>query len=155
MKITTTNQSGKNNLNTKDNPTILKPSKANSLDSALDFFLKRGLITIYDVRSLTEDQLMNKLLKELHPYAISFAEKEGRWRTTVVDYTKPSGRRSVARKTKRELEKYLIEHYHITLDQIEALPAITFKEAFESSQENKLRLKKNEEKLISAKNTVQ
>ena len=42
----------------------------------IKFFVKHGLITLDDALSLTEDNLMNKLLKELHSYAIFYAEKE-------------------------------------------------------------------------------
>lgn len=119
----------------------------------IKFFVKHGLITLDDALSLTEDNLMNKLLKELHSYAIFYAEKEDRWRTTIEDLTKVSGRRSIARKTRRELELFLLQHYHVQLSKVDMI-SIPFKEAFEQGLENKLRHKKDKEALISAKNTA-
>lgn len=69
-----------------------------------------------DVLSLSEEALMNKLLKQVHPYKIFYSEKEDRWYTTIADTTKLSGRKSVARKKKRDLEKFLFEHYHLQLN---------------------------------------
>lgn len=106
--------------------------------------------------SLSEDALMNKLLKQLHPYKIFFSEKENRWRTTIEDTTKVSGRRTVARQNRIDLEKFLLEHYHVQLNTEleETEQSKTFKEVFDIVEEKKLQYIKTPEKLLSAKNTA-
>lgn len=96
---------------------------------------------------------MNKLLKEIHPYKIFFSEKENRWRTTINDTTKVSGRRSVARQNRKDLEKFLLEHYHLQLNNEQEEAAKTFKEIFQIVQQSKLEYIKTPEKRISAQNT--
>lgn len=119
----------------------------------LEFYLKANYITLNDVMSLSEDMIMNKLLKEIHPYKIFFSEKENRWRTTINDTTKVSGRRSVARQNRKDLEKFLLEYYHLQLNNEQEEAAKTFKEIFQIVQQSKLEYIKTPEKRISAQNT--
>ena len=49
-------------------------------------------------------------LLAMHEYAI-FQGKDGRWKTTIKDDTKASGRRQLAKSDKEELENILVEHY--------------------------------------------
>lgn len=80
------------------------------------FFINCGKITIDEVLSLSEDALMNKLLQQLHPYSVFYSESDDRWHTTIADSTKVSGRKPIARKKKSDLERFLLEHYHIQLN---------------------------------------
>lgn len=84
--------------------------------NALLFFIKRDIITLEDVMSLSEDKLMNKILKQVHPYSIFYSESDDRWHTTIADPTKISGRKQVVRKSKSDLEKFLLNHYHLQLN---------------------------------------
>ncbi len=83
---------------------------------ALSFFLNCDIISSSDVMSLTEDIIMNKILKKVHPYDIFYSESDNRWHTYIVDETKLSGRKAIARKKKGDLEKYLLELYHAQLN---------------------------------------
>ena len=116
------------------------------------FFVKYGILSIDDVMSLSEDKLMNKLLSKLHPYAIYYSESDKRWHTTIADLTKLSGRKSIARTKRSDLEKFLLNHYHLQLN-MEQTSNKTFKDIFELTQEKKLQYIKSEEKILSAKNT--
>ena len=84
--------------------------------NSLHYFVDCGMISLDDVMSLSEDSLMNKILKQVHPYAVYFQESDNRWHTTIKDLTKVSGRKSVAKKKKSDLEKFLLEHYHLQLN---------------------------------------
>lgn len=121
----------------------------------LQFFINYGMITLDDVMSLSEDNLMNKLLKQIHPYSVFYSESDDRWHTTIADLTKVSGRKPIARKKKGDLEKFLLQHYHLQLntETNESCDA-TFKELFYMAEENKLQYIKSPEKMISAKNTA-
>lgn len=97
---------------------------------------------------------MLKILKEVHPYSVFYSESDNRWHTTIADNTKVNGRRPVARKSKLDLEKFLLEHYQLDLDPEIQEASKTFKEIFEIVEKTKLQYIKTPEKLISAKNTA-
>ena len=118
----------------------------------LQFYIKCGIITFEDAMSLSEDKLMNKILKQVHPYSIFQSEYDKKWHTTIADITKVSGRRQIARKKKSDLEKFLLNHYHLQLN-IDKSSQKTFKEIFELVQERKLKYVKDAEKIHSKKNT--
>lgn len=103
-------------------------------------------MTLDDVLQQANDMIKKEVLKQ-HKYPITYGKGDGRWHTYIPDESKPNKRKSVAKRNKEDLEKYLIEFY-TTLN-----PKNTFKELFQIVQENKLLLIKTEEKLISAKNT--
>lgn len=96
--------------------TVFIMSLSNNYTKLLQFYMHRGIITLDEVMSLSEDALMNKLLKEIHPYSVFYSDADDRWHTTIADNTKVSGRKPIARKKKRDLEKFLLEHYHIQLN---------------------------------------
>ena len=83
---------------------------------ALLFFVEHDIISFEDARSLPEDELMNKILKQVHPYSIFYSESDNRWHTTIADNTKVSGRKQIVRKNKSDLEKFLLSHYHLQLN---------------------------------------
>ena len=123
----------------------------------LAFFLTREYITLNDVMSLSQEDIMLKILSEVHPYSVFYSESDDRWHTTIADYTKVDGRRPIARKKKIDLEKFLLKHYQIELseellEQLEGKPK-TFKEIFLITEENRLSYIKTPEKLLSAQNT--
>lgn len=82
----------------------------------LHFYIDHDIITLDEVLSLSEDALMNKLLQQIHPYSVFYSESDDRWHTTIADPTKVSGRKPIARKKKGDLEKFLLEHYHLQLN---------------------------------------
>lgn len=108
--------------------------------------------------SLSQEDIMLKILKEVHPYSVFYSESDNRWHTTIADNTKVNGRRPIARKNKLDLEKFLLEHYHLELTHEQLLEqddeSKTFKEVFEIAQNKKLQYIKTPEKMISAKNTA-
>lgn len=94
---------------------------------SLFFYLDLGIINVSDVVSLTEDTLMNKILKQVHPYNIFFSTSDNRWHTYIKDDTKLSGRKPIVRKQKGDLEKYLLAFYH---EQLNSLKIYTFESLY-------------------------
>jgi integrase len=130
-------------------------NKSNKLSIEIfQYYLKRGIITLDDVISLSQEDIMLKILKEVHPYSVFYSESDNRWHTTIADNTKVNGRRPVARKSKLDLEKFLLENYQLDLDPEIQEASKTFKEIFEIVEKTKLQYIKTPEKLISAKNTA-
>lgn len=130
-------------------------NKSNKLSIEIfQYYLKRGIITLDDVISLSQEDIMLKILKEVHPYSVFYSESDNRWHTTIADNTKVNGRRPVARKSKLDLEKFLLEHYQLDLDPEIQEASKKFKEIFEIVEKTKLQYIKTPEKLISAKNTA-
>ena len=124
----------------------------NNKTKALQFYIKHDIISFEDAMSLSEDKLMNKILSQVHPYSIFYSESDNRWHTTIADATRVSGRKSIARKKKCDLERFLFEHYHLQQN-MESKSQKTFGEIFHLVQERKLQFIKNPEKLLSAQNT--
>ena len=118
------------------------------------FYLSIDILKMEDVISASEEEIMNKVLKQVHPYEISYSKNPGRWHTDIKDLSKPSGRRQIAKKKKEDLEKFLLEHYKIQLTGKTA-PQKTFKEIFQLVEEQKLDRVKGEEKRVSTENTVE
>lgn len=129
-----------------------------NIEKLLEFYLKQDYITLNDVMSLSQEDIMLKILKEVHPYSVFFSESDNRWHTTIADNTKVNGRRPIARKNKIDLEKFLLKHYQIELTpellQEQEEKSKTFKEVFEIVKKEKLQYIKTPEKMISAKNTA-
>lgn len=86
------------------------------LKDLLLFYINSGIIDVCDTLSCTEDNVVNKILSEVHPYKISYQEKADRWQTYVKDETTPKGRKEIVRKRKQDLEKYLLEFYRSQLN---------------------------------------
>lgn len=87
-------------------------------DELYQFYINYGTIALSDVISSTEEVIMNKILKQVHPYEIYFSEYENRWCTYIKDDSQLSGRKRIARKQKGALEKYLLEHYRTQLNTV-------------------------------------
>lgn len=94
----------------------MEKTSNNQLFPILKQSINSGIITTSDLLSLTEDNIMNKILKQVHPYNIYFSENDNRWCTYIKDDSKLSGRKLIARKKKGDLEKYLLEFYHVQLN---------------------------------------
>ena len=82
------------------------------------FYIDYGTIALSDVISSTEEVIMKKILKQIHPYDIYFSEYENRWCTYIKDDSQLSGRKRIVRKQKGALEKYLLEHYRTQLNTV-------------------------------------
>lgn len=75
----------------------------------MKFAINQGIINLDDVRNSMLENERKRLLSK-HKYKI-FQDKDGRWKTTIPDESKKSGRKLVAKSTKEKLEKYLIDFY--------------------------------------------
>ncbi len=92
------------------------------------FYIDYGTIALSDVIPSMEEVIMNKILKQVHPYEIYFSEYENRWCTYIKDDSQLSGRKRIARKQKGALEKYLLEHYRTQLNTVKTY---TFESLYE------------------------
>lgn len=82
-------------------------------NNILQPYLECGIICLGDLVSATEADIMNKILKSIHPYKIYFSERDGRWHTQVQDITQPRGYRQIARKKECDIQKYLLQFYNV------------------------------------------
>lgn len=78
-------------------------------EDLLNYALSQGIINLDDVRNDMKEKEKQRILSK-HPYSI-FQDKDGRWKTTVKDDAKKSGRKIIAKKTKEELYNELVKHY--------------------------------------------
>lgn len=78
--------------------------------------MSSDIITLDNVLNLTEEALMNKILKQVHPYSVYYSESDMRWHTYLKDDTQLSGRKPIASKEKSDLEKFLLKHYQLQLN---------------------------------------
>lgn len=86
-------------------------------NAILQSYINHGIITLSDVMSDSEDVIMNKILKQVHPYKIYFSTSDQRWHTQVKDSTTVRGYRQIARKKEVELQRYLLKFYNIKCKQ--------------------------------------
>ena len=96
----------------------LKEEHSLFIKETVEFFMANDIITLDDVLNLTEEALMNKILKQVHPYSVYYSESDMRWHTYLKDDTQLSGRKPIARKKKSDLEKFLLKHYQLQLNTI-------------------------------------
>lgn len=92
-----------------------------STESLLNRFIKSGRITFGDVVGSSEEEIMNKILKEVHKYKITppkEGSKDKRWFTYVPDTTKKRGSRRFCANSEKELETALLEFYADTIDKL-------------------------------------
>lgn len=75
----------------------------------LQFAIAQGIINLNDVRINMENKQRADILSK-HKYSISQGS-DGRWKTTLPDKTTKSGRRLVAKTTKKDLEDAIIAFY--------------------------------------------
>ena len=84
----------------------LKEEHSLFIKETVEFFMANDIITLDDVLNLTEEALMNKILKQVHPYSVYYSESDMRWHTYLKDDTQLSGRKPIARKKKSDLEQF-------------------------------------------------
>lgn len=104
------------------------------LKDLLLFYINSGIIDVCDTMSCSEDVVVNKILREVHPYKISYHEKADRWQTYVKDDTNPKGRKEIVRKRKQDLEKYLLDFYR---SQLNTVKVYTFENLYAEFMEYK------------------
>ena len=105
----------------------LKEEHSLFIKETVEFFMANDIITLDDVLNLTEEALMNKILKQVHPYSVYYSESDMRWHTYLKDDTQLSGRKPIARKKKSDLEKFLLKHYQL---QLNTLKTYTFENLY-------------------------
>ena len=88
----------------------------NSELDILNFLQSQGIINLDEVQEKMKEKEKQRILA-MHPYSI-FQDQKGRWKTTVKDESKKSGRRDIAKKNKEDLYKALINHYADVEDDI-------------------------------------
>lgn len=81
----------------------------NELD-ILNFLQSQGIIDLDDVQEKMKEQERQRLLSK-HNYKIFFDDKDNRWKTTVPDETKKTGRRIIAKRNRIDLDNELIAYY--------------------------------------------
>ena len=91
---------------------MLKLNTNVSTEELLKSYLNDGIITVGDVRVLKMEDLKQMIIDKVHKYSIT-KQKDGRWSTYIPDQTKPAGRRLIKRKSKADLNKFLLEFYHL------------------------------------------
>lgn len=78
-------------------------------DEILIAYVKTGIISLGDVISLGKDEIMKRILKQVHKYSITPPKKPGdRWSTYVMVGNK---RKLVTRNNQLDLENYLLDFY--------------------------------------------
>ena len=85
-----------------------------NLDDILTNMVTCGIIPLNDIRSLSKEELMNKILQQYHKYKIT-KTTDGKWTTYVEDTTRPQGRRLVKKKKETDLYLFLLEFYNLVL----------------------------------------
>jgi len=101
-----------------------------------------------DIRKLYENMLRDEALKD---YTFpSKPSSDGYYHVYVADNTKKTGRRAVKAKTLDDLKNKVYEHEKGIHGRVKK----TFKDVFELVQQEKMKLVKSGEKMISVQNTV-
>ena len=110
--------------------------------------MKSANLTNEDIRKLYENMLRDEALDNY-----TFPTKpssDGYYHIYVADSTKKTGRRAVKAKTLDELKEKVYEHEK----GIDGGIKKTFKDVFEITQREKLKLVKSEERKLSVQNTI-
>lgn len=81
----------------------------------LIFLQQQGMINLDDVRNKMKETERQRLLSQ-HKYKI-FHDKDGRWKTTILDSSKKNGRRLIAKKHLHDLENAIIASYSAVEDE--------------------------------------
>lgn len=83
-----------------------------NIDDILIILTTCGIISVNDIRSLSKEELMNKILERYHKYKIT-KTSDGKWTTYVEDKTRMHGRRLIKKKKESDLYSFLIDFYNI------------------------------------------
>ena len=81
----------------------------------LIFLQQQGMINLDDVRNKMKETERQRLLSQ-HNYKI-FHDTDGRWKTTLVDPSKKTGRRLIAKTHLHDLEDVIIASYSAVEDE--------------------------------------
>lgn len=81
----------------------------------LIFLQSQGMINLDDVRNKMKETERQRLLSQ-HKYKI-FQDKDGRWKTTILDPSKKTGRRLIAKTHLHDLEDAIIASYSAVEDE--------------------------------------
>ena len=81
------------------------------LEEILKKGLEDGIISLSDVSSCTEEELMNRMISECHRHKI-WQGKDGDFYTYIDDESKPKGIKLIHCKSKYRLEVKLLKIYH-------------------------------------------
>ncbi len=74
------------------------------------FYLNNGIIDLDSLAEYSKEESMSKILEKVHKYKI-YVHSDGRYVTYVPDPSKKDGRRQVRKKTKEDLNEFLLEFY--------------------------------------------
>ena len=83
-----------------------------NFDEYLPDLISCGMITLSDVRSLSMEELMNKMISEYHKYKIT-KTSDNKWTTYVEDRNREHGRRLIKKTKEIDLYNFLIDFYNI------------------------------------------
>lgn len=83
-----------------------------NFDEYLPNLIACGMITAGDIRSLSMEELMNKMISEYHKYKIT-KTSDNKWTTYVEDNSRIHGRRLIKKTKEIDLYNFLIEFYNI------------------------------------------
>ena len=113
-----------------------------NLFDVFKYYAENGIISFDDIMNSEKEELMNEIVRKLHKAKISQGSDE-RWQTYVPDPDRPSGRKLVRLKEKKDLIKYLACYYKVQEDKsrmkFEALyfEWVDYKRQFIGSPNNK------------------
>lgn len=83
-----------------------------TMDDIFTYLISCGMIRIDDVRDLSMEDLMNKMIGQYHKYKIT-KTTDNKWTTYVEDKTRPHGRRLIKKTKESDLYSFLISYYNI------------------------------------------
>ena len=81
-----------------------------STKELFQYYMSNGIISLDDIVGSDEENIMSKIRGFTHKYKIGIT-KDGMYYTYVPDVTKPHGRRQIRKKSRRELDSFLVEFY--------------------------------------------
>ena len=93
---------------------MIQINDINSNDMLI-FLQSQGMINLDDVRNKMKETERQRLLSQ-HKYKI-FQDKDGRWKTTILDPSKKTGRRLIAKTHLHDLEDAIIASYSAVEDE--------------------------------------
>ena len=77
----------------------------------LSFLEDNGMINVEDVETIMMKKLVEKTIKDNHPYEI-YRSKDGRWNTYIKDTDSPRGRKRIVKTNLEDLMNHLYDLYN-------------------------------------------
>lgn len=84
-----------------------------TIDNLFENLISCGMIHVSDVRSLSMEELMNKLIGKYHKYKIT-KTSDNKWTTYVEDKSRVHGRRLIKKSKESDIYTFLIDFYNIS-----------------------------------------